>query len=169
MTASEDWDSVPIRSHVEYGNVDGKRLSWALMLLLAGIHRPLVSPVPVSVALSPNEALLTCLSSHLVGAHTSVQALPRRVSGGLASITATHLHGDLARQLVRAIRSRNSPSDVVHALSMPTFPLEVAVNTLYNAFAIMEGDSNGLVEMWISELLGVATEVYRCDLKSYAS
>ncbi|EIW60130.1 uncharacterized protein TRAVEDRAFT_120124 [Trametes versicolor FP-101664 SS1] len=138
LTASEDWDSVPIRSHVEYGNVD----------------------VPVSVALSPNEALLTCLSSHLVGAHTSVQALPRRVSGGLASITATHLHGDLARQLVGAIRSRNSPSDVVHALSMPTIPLEVAVNTLYNTFANMESDSNGLVEMWISELLGVATEVY---------
>ncbi|KAI0333503.1 hypothetical protein GY45DRAFT_1319460 [Cubamyces sp. BRFM 1775] len=138
LTVNEDWDSVPIRSHVDYGNID----------------------VPVSVALSPNEALLTCISSHLLGSHTSVQVLPRRVSGGLASITASHLHGDLSRQLVAAIRARYSPSDVVHALSLPTLPPEVAVNTLYNAFAIMEADSYGLMDVWTMELLGVATEVY---------
>lgn len=117
--------------------------------------------VPVSVALSPNEALLTCVSSHLLGSHTAVQVLPRRVSGGLASITASHLHGDLSRQLVAAIRARYSPSDVVHALSLPTLPPEVAVNTLYNAFAIMEADSYGLMDVWTMELLGVATEVYK--------
>ncbi|KAH9857142.1 hypothetical protein C2E23DRAFT_375639 [Lenzites betulinus] len=138
LTASEDWDSVSIHSHADHGNVD----------------------VPVSAALSPNEALLSCVASHFVSAQTSVQALPRRVSGGLASITASHLHGDLARQLVAAIRSRNSPSDIVHALSMPSLPAEVAVNTLHNTFAIMEGDSNGLMEMWTPELLGIATEVY---------
>ncbi|KAI0819541.1 hypothetical protein BC628DRAFT_1525877 [Trametes gibbosa] len=138
LTASEDWDSVPLRSHADYGNVD----------------------VPVSVALSPNEALLSCISSHLLGGQTSVQALPRRVSGGLASITASHLHGDLARQLVAAIRSRNSPSDIMHALSTPTLPLEIAVNTLYNTFAFTEGNSDGLMEMWTPELLGIATEVY---------
>lgn len=117
--------------------------------------------MPVSVALSPNEALLSCISSHLLGGQTSVQALPRRVSGGLASITASHLHGDLARQLVAAIRSRNSPSDIMHALSTPTLPLEIAVNTLYNTFAFTEGNSDGLMEMWTPELLGIATEVYR--------
>ncbi|CDO73540.1 hypothetical protein BN946_scf185014.g10 [Trametes cinnabarina] len=139
LTANEEWDSVPIRSHVDQGNVD----------------------VPVSVALSPNEALLTCLSSHLLGSHTSVQVLPRRVSGGLAHITASHLHGDLSRQFVGAIRSRYSPSDIVHALAMPTLPLEVVMNTLYNAFVIMETDSYGLLEMWTGELLGMATEVYK--------
>ncbi|KAI0362401.1 hypothetical protein OH77DRAFT_1500103 [Trametes cingulata] len=138
LTASEDWDSVPIRSHVDHGNVD----------------------VSVSVALSPNEALISCISSHLLGSHMSVQVLPRRVSGGLASITASHLHGDLARQLVTAVRARYSPSDIVHALSAPTVLLEVAVNTLNNAFATMEADSNGLMEVWTAELLGVATEVY---------
>ncbi|KAI0636718.1 hypothetical protein C8Q77DRAFT_1051073 [Trametes polyzona] len=138
LTTSEDWDSMPMHSHVDHGNID----------------------VPVSVALSPNEALVSCASSHLLGAHTSVQVLPRRVSGGLASITASHLHGDLARQLVAAIRSRNSPSDVIHALSMPTLPSEVAVNTLYNTFVFMENDSYGLMEMWTSELVGIATEVY---------
>ncbi|KAI0372918.1 hypothetical protein BV20DRAFT_1014123 [Pilatotrama ljubarskyi] len=141
LTASEDWDSVPIRSHVDHGNVD----------------------VPVSVALSPNETLISCVSSHLLGSHMSVQVLPRRVSGGLASITASHLHGDLARQLVRAIRARYSPSDIVHALATPSLPLEVTVNTLHNAYAMMEADSNGLVEIWTAELLGVATEVYRCS------
>ncbi|KAI9057915.1 hypothetical protein FKP32DRAFT_1582820 [Trametes sanguinea] len=139
LTANEEWDSVPMRSHVDHGNVD----------------------VPVSVALSPNEALLTCISTHLLGSHMSVQVLPRRVSGGLASITASHLHGDLSRLLVAAIRSRYSPSDIVHALAMPTLPLEVVVNTLYNTFAIMESDSYGLMEMWTAELLGVATEIYK--------
>ncbi|KAI8989685.1 hypothetical protein BD414DRAFT_484925 [Trametes punicea] len=139
LTVNEEWDSVPIRSHVDHGNID----------------------VPVSVALSPNESLLCSLSSHLLGSHASVQVLPRRVSGGLVSVTASHLPGDLSRQLVAAIRARYCPSDVVHALSMPTLPLEIAVNTLCNALAIMEADSYGLSEIWTSELLGVATEVYR--------
>ncbi|KAI0780677.1 hypothetical protein BD413DRAFT_463229 [Trametes elegans] len=138
LTASEDWDSVPILSHVDHGNVD----------------------VPVSVALSPNEALLSCVTSPLLGAHTSVQALPRRVSGGLASITAGHLHGDLARQLVAALRARRSPSDIVHALAMPTLPQDAAAGTLCAALATMGADSHGLMEMWTAELLGVATEMY---------
>ncbi|KAI0647318.1 hypothetical protein C8Q79DRAFT_908461 [Trametes meyenii] len=138
LTTSEDWDSIPLHSHADHGNVD----------------------VPVSVALSPNEALISCVSSHLLGSHVSIQALPRRVSGGLASITASHLHGDLSRQLVAAIHARYSPSDIVHALAVPTLPADIAVNTLYNALATMEADSNGLTEMWTVELLGMATEVY---------
>ena len=61
-----------------------------------------------------------------------------------------------------AIRARYSPSDVIHALAMPSLPPDVTVNTLYHALTTLEADSFGLVEMWIGELLGVATEVYRC-------
>ncbi|PIL24225.1 hypothetical protein GSI_13978 [Ganoderma sinense ZZ0214-1] len=43
---------------------------------------------------------------------------------------------------------------------MPPVSTEAAVNTLYQAFTIMEADSNGLMEMWTAELLGVAAEVY---------
>ena len=113
--------------------------------------------VPVSVALSPNEALISCVSSPFLGSHTSVQALPRRVS----SVTS-HLHGDLSKLLVASIRSRYSPSDVIHALAMPSLPTEVTVNTLFQTLAIMDADSNGLPNMWTAEIIGVAAEVYRC-------
>ena len=45
---------------------------------------------------------------------------------------------------------------------MPSLPPDVTVNTLYHALTTLEADSFGLVDMWIGELLGVATEVYRC-------
>ena len=57
----------------------------------------------------------------------------------------------------------DGPSDVIHALAIPTLPTEVTVNTLDKTFTTMEADSFGLMEVWTGELLGVATEVYRCD------
>ena len=58
-------------------------------------------------------------------------------------------------------QNHHSPSDVIHALAMPTLPIEVTVSTLYHALTTMEADSYGLMEMWTGEFLGVATEVYR--------
>ncbi|TBU35719.1 hypothetical protein BD311DRAFT_783359 [Dichomitus squalens] len=138
LSTHEDWESVPILSHAQHGAVD----------------------VPVSVALSPNEALVCCISSPLLGSHFAIQALPRRISGGSSSVLTGHLYGDLSRHLVAAIRAHYSPSDVIHALAMPTLPTEVTVNTLYHALTTMEADSYGLMDMWVGELLGVATEVY---------
>ena len=81
---------------------------------------PLVSDkcltVPVSVALSPNEALMCCISSPLLGSHFAIQALPRRVSGDSLAVLTKNLHGDLSRSLVAAIHTRYSPSDVIHTL-----------------------------------------------------
>lgn len=71
------------------------------------------------------------------------------------------LQGDLSRHLVAAIRARYSHSDVIHALAMPSISNEAVVSTLYQAFTTMEADSNGLMEMWTAELLGIAAEVYR--------
>ncbi|KAI1794605.1 hypothetical protein LXA43DRAFT_1114337, partial [Ganoderma leucocontextum] len=138
LATHEDWENVPIVSNAQAGSID----------------------VPVSVALSPNETLVCCISSPLLGSHFSIQALPRRVSGGTASMFTGSLQGDLSRHLVAAIRARYSPSDVIHALAMPPISTEAAVNTLYQAFTTMESDSNGLKEMWTAELLGVAAEVY---------
>ena len=118
--------------------------------------------VPVSVALSPNDTLICCISSPLLGSHQSIQILPRRVSGDTSLALTGTLPGDISRHLVAAIRARYSPSDVIHALAAPALPLQVTVETLHRAFTTMEADSYGLMEMWTAELLGVATEVYRC-------
>ncbi|RPD66418.1 hypothetical protein L226DRAFT_530522 [Lentinus tigrinus ALCF2SS1-7] len=138
LSTHGDWDSVPILSHVQAGTID----------------------VPASAALSPNETLMCGISSPLLGSHQSIQVLPRRVSGETSLVLTGHLLGDLSRHLVAAIHARYSPSDVIHALAVPTLPTEVTVNTLDKAFATMEADSCGLMEMWTGELLGVATEVY---------
>ncbi|KAI0748585.1 hypothetical protein C8Q80DRAFT_1103764 [Daedaleopsis nitida] len=138
LTAHEDWESVPIHSHVQAGTVD----------------------VPVSVAVSPNDTLICCVSSPLLGSHQSIQGLPRRVSGDTSLALTGSLPGDLSKHLVCAIRSRYSPSDVIHALAAPSLPTQVTVDTLYNAFTTMEADSFGHMQMWTAELLGVATEVY---------
>ncbi|RDX56470.1 hypothetical protein OH76DRAFT_1550926 [Lentinus brumalis] len=139
LSTHEDWESVPILSHIQAGTID----------------------VPVSAALSPNETLVCGISSPLLGSHQSIQILPRRVSGETSLILTGHLHEDLSRHLVAAIRARYSPSDVIHALAVPTLPTEVTVNTLDKTFTSMEADSFGLMEIWTGELLGVATEVAR--------
>ena len=161
LTTHEDWETVPILAHTQHGTVDG-RLSFSQQFSYYESDTNTCHPVPVSVAFSPNEALVRCISSPLLGSHFAIQALPRRVSGGSSAVLAGHLHGDLSRHLVAAIRARYSPSDVIHALAMPSLPPDVTVNTLYHALTTLEADSFGLVDMWIAELLGVATEVYRC-------
>lgn len=123
--------------------------------------------VPVSVAVSPNDTLICCVTSPLLGSHQSIQGLPRRVSGDTSLALTGSLPEDLTKRLVCAIRSRFSPSDVIHALAAPSLSTQVTVDTLYNAFMTMEADSFGHMQMWTAELLGVATEVYRyaimCD------
>ncbi len=158
LTIHEDWESVPIVSHAHAGSIDGMFTLTACLFTMKVMHTSYT--VPVSVALSPNETLVCCISSPLLGSHFSIQALPRRVSGGTASMLTGNLQGDLSRHLVAAIRARYSPSDVIHALAMPPMSTEAAVNTLYQAFTTMEADSNGLMEVWTAELLGVAAEVY---------
>lgn len=158
LTAHEDWESVSIVSHAQAGSIDGV---FILTVSLVTMRVMQISyTVPVSVALSPNETLICCISSPFLGSHFSIQALPRRVSGGTALMLTGNLQGDLSRHLVAAIRARYSPSDVIHALAMPPISTEAAINTLYQAFTTMEMDSNGLMEMWTAELLGVAAEVY---------
>ena len=119
--------------------------------------------VPVSAALSPNEALICCVSSPLLGSHMSIQALPRRFSGELTLASNGHFHEDLSKLLVTSIRSRHSPSDVIHALAMPSLPLEASVNTLSQALSIMETNAFGLPDLWTAEIIGIAAELYRFD------
>ncbi|KAH9945890.1 uncharacterized protein BXZ73DRAFT_86136 [Epithele typhae] len=143
LSTHDMWESVPLHSHVQVGTVD----------------------VPVSVAFSPNETLICCISSPLLGSHLAVQNLPRRVSRDSALASSSQLHGDLSRHLVAAIRSRYSTSDVIHALAMPTLPPDATVDTLFQTLSSMERHSNGLPDMWIAELLGVAAEVYSARAK----
>ncbi|KAI0807750.1 hypothetical protein C8Q74DRAFT_1379221 [Fomes fomentarius] len=137
LSTHEDWESVPIHSHVEAGTVD----------------------VPVSVALSPNDTLICCISSPFLGSHQSIQILPRRVSGD-SSLALGTLQGDLSKHLVAAIHARYTPSDIVHALAAPSLPTQATVETLHKTLITMETDSYGHMEMWIVDILGVAAEVY---------
>ncbi len=116
--------------------------------------------VPVSVALSPNDTLICCISSPFLGSHQSIQILPRRVSGD-GSLALGTLQGDFSKHLVAAIHARYSPSDIVHALAAPSLPTQATVETLHKTLTTMETDSYGHMEMWIADILGVAAEVYR--------
>ena len=66
----------------------------------------------------------------------------------------------MARAIVLSILSRTSPSDVIHALTIPTTPLDDVLKTLYNSLRILENHAFGMQELWIEEVLGIATEVY---------
>lgn len=43
---------------------------------------------------------------------------------------------------------------------MQVTPLDTVFNTLYGALSILETHSFGHRDMWIDEILGVATEIY---------
>lgn len=67
---------------------------------------------------------------------------------------------EISRLLVQSICSRESPSDVIRVLTERSASLETTVGALYNAAAVLDTFPVGLSEMWLDEILGVATEVY---------
>ncbi|KAJ3537580.1 hypothetical protein NM688_g6664 [Phlebia brevispora] len=112
---------------------------------------------PLGVAISPNHALICGISpSTTVSARTTVYAVPhlKQVS------TPGPPKNDLSRAVVTSILSRKSPSDVIHALIMPSTPLDEVLNTLYNSLRILEAHSFGQYDMWIEDMLGIITEIY---------
>ncbi|PSR77354.1 hypothetical protein PHLCEN_2v7955, partial [Hermanssonia centrifuga] len=114
--------------------------------------------IPVGVAVSPNNALICSITaSSNVTSRTTVHSGPRHRH---TSPVANPTRSDISRVLVCAICSRNSPSDIIHALVTLTTPIEVVTTTLYGALAILDAHSFGLHDMWKNEIMGIATEVY---------
>jgi len=99
--------------------------------------------------------------SNALSARTSVHPLPRRRPGVVPASTILEIpKGDLSRSLSLALMSRESPSDIIHVLSLPSTSMTSAVTTLYNTWCLLAANANGLAEMWLVEMLGVITEVY---------
>ena len=123
--------------------------------------RFLLYAVPTGVALSPNSALLcsTSPSPNATGYRISVHPVPRRQHPPSQN---SPTRSDLSRALAQAICARKSPSDVIHALTHKSVSLETVTNTLFVASGVLEANPVGLNEIWIGEILGVATEVYLC-------
>ncbi|THH26462.1 hypothetical protein EUX98_g7717 [Antrodiella citrinella] len=135
---------------------------WESSLLLSTSDRA-GRDTPAGVAISQNRALVCCMSpSNAPSARTSVHPLPRRRAGLVvpASTVQETPKGDLSRALCLALMSRESPSDIIHVLTLPSTSLHNAVTTLYNTLCILAANANGLAEMWLVEMLGVITEVY---------
>ncbi|KAI0689786.1 hypothetical protein BC835DRAFT_1367462 [Cytidiella melzeri] len=118
--------------------------------------------IPIGIALSQNHALLcsTSPSSAASSYRLSIHPLPHRHQA------PTQLRSDLSCILAQAIFTRMSPSDVIHALTNNSVPLETVTSTLLSAASVLEVNPVGLSELWIDEILGVATEVYLTRAKS---
>lgn len=56
---------------------------------------------------------------------------------------------------------RTTPSDIIHALSLPTTPIKHAEDALDGVLQIFEHYSSGLGDYWMFELVGIAVAVYR--------
>ncbi|KAI0810964.1 hypothetical protein BC629DRAFT_1589705 [Irpex lacteus] len=61
---------------------------------------------------------------------------------------------------------KKSPSDVIHTLTNKSVSLETVTHTLLSAASVLEAHPVGLSELWIVEILGVATEVYLTRAKA---
>ncbi|KAI0082625.1 hypothetical protein K474DRAFT_1654738 [Panus rudis PR-1116 ss-1] len=117
--------------------------------------------VPSSVVLSPNQALL-CIVPSSPNARLSFHLLPKpQVAQSSNAAAAPAITREYYKSLSAAIYSRNSPSDLVHTLIRLPGPPNVVSNVLYNVISILESNSFGLSEMWLEEILGLATEIYR--------
>ncbi len=120
--------------------------------------------VPVGIAVSPNNALICSITaSSNITSRTAVHSGPRHRH---TSPVANPARSDISRVLVCAICSRNSPSDIIHALVALTTPIEIVTVALYGALAILDAHSFGLHDMWKNEIMGIATEVYLYGLIS---
>lgn len=134
---------------------------WCVPVIPDGVFCSNNLSVPTNIAYSPNRAVLCSIaSSSFLDHRISIHALPRRRHYDYQSLNDAHV-AHLSTLLVSAIRSRNSPSDVIHILSSPALSVDTAVDTMCHALAMLNKESTGLSEIWIAEVLGVATEVYR--------
>ncbi|TCD64663.1 60S ribosomal protein L7 [Steccherinum ochraceum] len=118
--------------------------------------------VPAGIAVSQNRALVCFMSaSAALGARTAVHLLPRRLINSVPSSNVPEVpKGDLSRALCLALMSRESPSDIIHILSLPSTSLPTAATTIYHTLCTLAANANGLAEIWLIEVLGVITEVY---------
>lgn len=159
LSVDELWESNPI---VASPTIVGRDSMLITAFRGNAIHSVLL--VMSGVATSPNNALLCAMSpSSVHGAQTFIQALPklRQQNHPGPSLSSTNnFKNDISRALCAAIYSRNSPSDLVHFLALPTTSLATTSSTLYDALSILEINSYGLPEMWSEETLGVIMEVF---------
>ena len=113
--------------------------------------------VPAGIAISPNRALLVSVSPLVRhSTRTTAHSLPRQQHSSDNGLS----RNDLSCALVSSILSRKSPSDIVHALATQVNSMEAVLTTLYSSLNILEAYSPNLQDMWIEEMLGIATEVY---------
>ncbi|CAL1704650.1 unnamed protein product [Somion occarium] len=135
LTNDDRWESSPIMSITDYVGRD----------------------VPAGLATSPNNVLL-CMSSFTPEPRVAIHALPRRkpIPGPNAESRA-----DLARFLAAAVLAHSSLSDIVSLLISNSSPDGLLSSSLVGAMAILENNSFGLSDVWLYEVLGVATEIAR--------
>ncbi|KDQ60976.1 hypothetical protein JAAARDRAFT_31975 [Jaapia argillacea MUCL 33604] len=115
--------------------------------------------LPHNAILSSNYALICTASSS--ERPLSIHPFPRPSPPGDFLAPSRPPTSHLTTALLSAIHSRTTPSDVIYHLSLPTTPLRLVEETLYEALTSFDSGDNGLPGMWIHELLGVAVETYR--------
>ncbi|KAI0322194.1 hypothetical protein OF83DRAFT_1094908, partial [Amylostereum chailletii] len=116
----------------------------------------LLRDLPFSIATSPNGVLACSISStSCLSTSVSIHSFPR-----LSPHDPFGLQDEID-SLVASLRSRKSPSDIVHHLSLPLRPILHVESVLLGVLAALETANDGLRDVWLLDLFGVIIEVYR--------
>ena len=57
------------------------------------------------------------------------------------------------------------PNDIVHFLALPQAQIHPVEDVLTLVLQDFETSGNGLTNMWVDEIVGVAVDIYRCAFR----
>ncbi|TFK55122.1 hypothetical protein OE88DRAFT_1674725 [Heliocybe sulcata] len=157
--------------HAPIGNLEFLRLSdlsnndkWERCHILGDVTR-LGQTFPQSAVISPNYALLCTISgSTRTDAHPAVYPLPVPLTTE-GNMPALRLSTHISRLLLASVYSQGTPSDITYLLSLPSTPLPELEESNYATLSAFNGMDDGLWDMWLEEILGVAMESYRARVQ----
>jgi hypothetical protein len=136
-------------------------------------------PAPVSVALSPNAALLCAVSqSTTTTSRLTIHTIPKKSQSDNPGRPTTFTSLDFSSQwfglaveyphvtdfvsaLVSAIRSKRTISDIAHQLSLNSVSVQELESILCEVLEALESHDYGLRDVWLHDFLGTLLEVYR--------
>jgi len=117
----------------------------------------------LKAALSPNNVLLSTVSTSLLATRTAIYTLPVQQTKDSPD-QSSELSNDssLSSALVAAINSRKTTSDVTHILSRTSTSVGQVADTLYATLSTFpeRTSSIGMSGLWTWEVIGIAVEIY---------
>lgn len=158
-----------------FGTVELLKLSdlsnnemWDRCPLLCGSNQ-LGRIFPQRAVISPNHSLIcTVPAAFEADTHPAVHPFPSptQSDGGTPGPRARRTPSYITKILEATIYMRRATSDITYLLSLPSTTLQDVEDTLYATLSSFTKLDDGLWEMWLEDVLGVAMECYRARSRS---